>query len=808
MPTVVLCSNPACTARLSVADEAIGRQIKCKKCGTSFTATSTIDGTAPSPSPKGSVLPKSIGRYQVRSKLGSGAFGTVYRAYDTQLDREVALKLLKPETLSSPQAVERFQREARAAARLTHPHIVPVFDAGKQGNSHFIASAFIPGRTLADAIPKSGMPARQAVALVIQLADALDYAHEQRVLHRDVKPCNIMLDARDHLYLMDFGLAGWLGDERTRLTCEGALMGTPAFMAPEQASGDLKQIGPAVDQYSAGVVLYQLLTGRLPFEGPVAVVIYHVLNTVPPPPSQHRTDLDPRLAAICLKAMAKRPGDRYPGAAAFAAALREWLGVAPAPSAGPRPAPDPLAATLPTHAQLARDEKTVEPLPLHDSATKNPPPLPGHRTQQQRRGNPTNQLPDRERQAARPNRHRTRRQDQPRGLGFGFWALILLLLAGGGTAFWFIAMPLLTRNQGTKDAAEVSGVTPLQIAPPKKDVSGGPPPLIPRPIDVPPPIRIDVKTEEEAETLRKAKEKKDAEALRIAKEKDAAEALRKAMEEEEALRKALAEDMKSVTKLALTGKPNAEYFKKNAKARLVVWQKAAEAGIAEGQLFLGRCYQEGAGVAKDEKKAFEWLSKSAEQGLASAQTELGVAYEDGLGVEKNPIEALSWYRKAANQGDAVAQTDVGACYMNAIGVEKDAAEAVRWYLRAAAQEHALAQCNLGDCYRDGLGVEKDEKEAVRWYRKAADQGDEVAQFELGLSYQTGRGVAIDAVEAAKWYRKAADQGNAEAQYDLAVMYEAGSGGLPKSEAEAIKWYRKAAAQGDEDAQLALKRLNK
>src|SRR5206468_2108278 len=150
----------------------------------------------------------------------------VYRAYDPQLDREVALKVLRPEALASPQAVERFQREARAAAKMHHPHIVPVFDAGQHGADSFIASAFIQGRTLASAIPEGGLDPRRAARLAAQLAEALAYAHKQGVLHRDVKPANALLDGDDNLYLTDFGLAGWAQQAGSRLTQMGSVMGT------------------------------------------------------------------------------------------------------------------------------------------------------------------------------------------------------------------------------------------------------------------------------------------------------------------------------------------------------------------------------------------------------------------------------------------------------------------------------------------------------------------------------------------------------------------------------------------------------
>jgi WD40 repeat protein/serine/threonine protein kinase len=293
-------------------------------------------------------LPGIVGRYEVRAKIGRGAFGTVYRAYDPQLDREVALKLLHDEALASRQAVERFQREARTAARMHHPHIVPVHDFGRHDGRTFIVSALIPGRTLASGIPDDGMDPARAVRLTLQLVEALAYAHDQGVLHRDVKPGNIMVAEPDVLYLMDFGLAGWTQQVSTRITHFGAVLGTPSYMAPEQARGDLPQLGPAADVYSSGVVFYEMLTGRVPFEGPLEAVVYAVLHTLPDPPSRHRPGLDPALEAMCLKAIAKAPEQRYAGARDMAEALKGWL----------------------------REEGQTAPRPVSPSAPRRPPALP------------------------------------------------------------------------------------------------------------------------------------------------------------------------------------------------------------------------------------------------------------------------------------------------------------------------------------------------------------------------------------------------------------------------------------------------
>ena len=167
--------------------------------------------------------------------LGRGNFGVVYEAFDPDLHREVAIKLLKPEALASPRAVERFLREARVVAQMHHDHIVPVFELGELNGARYIVSRFVPGRTLSSEIPELGMkePAR-AVELTMQLLEALSYAHRLKVVHRDVKPSNAILDSNGHLYLMDFGLTGWVGQDDGRMTQDGSVMGTPSYMPPEQ----------------------------------------------------------------------------------------------------------------------------------------------------------------------------------------------------------------------------------------------------------------------------------------------------------------------------------------------------------------------------------------------------------------------------------------------------------------------------------------------------------------------------------------------------------------------------------------------
>jgi predicted Ser/Thr protein kinase len=279
-------------------------------------------------------LPAPFGRYRLLKLLGKGGMGAVYLAHDTQLDRAVALKIPLFRADEGSQVLARFYREARAAATLLHAHVCPVYDVGEVEGVPYLTMGYIEGQSLAEWAGARSLTPRESAVLVRMLALALQEAHSKGVIHRDLKPANIMIDKWGEPVITDFGLARRTRPGDPRLTQKGAVMGTPAYMPPEQVSGNVEAIGPACDVYSLGVILYELLAGRLPFSGDPMAMLSQVLLEEPPPPSRFRPDLDAALETICVKAMAKKIEGRYASMADFAAALQTYLG-----STGPTPAP-------------------------------------------------------------------------------------------------------------------------------------------------------------------------------------------------------------------------------------------------------------------------------------------------------------------------------------------------------------------------------------------------------------------------------------------------------------------------------------
>jgi tRNA A-37 threonylcarbamoyl transferase component Bud32 len=269
--------------------------------------------------------PCRLGRFELLEELGAGSFGHVFRARDPELGRIVAIKIPRAGILASRDDVERFLREARSAAQLAHPGIVSLHEVGHADDgSYYLVEEFVPGRTLERRLREGAISSRDAATLVAAAAEAVDYAHRQGVIHRDIKPSNILIDDEGRPHLMDFGLAKRDADEPP-LTEDGQVLGTPAYMSPEQARGDSRGADARSDVYSFGVVLYELLTGERPFQGNRRMLLLQVLEDEPRPPRRLNDKVPRALETICLKAMSKAPARRYPTAKDLADDLHNYL---------------------------------------------------------------------------------------------------------------------------------------------------------------------------------------------------------------------------------------------------------------------------------------------------------------------------------------------------------------------------------------------------------------------------------------------------------------------------------------------------
>src|SRR6478672_10519804 len=249
---------------------------------------------------------------------------SVYRAHDRLLERDVALKVLHEQFTADTDYVERFRREARSVAQLSHPNIVTVIDRGEQDDRQYIVFEYIAGENLKSLVEREGpLPEAEAIGLTLQVARALGFAHEHGLVHRDVKPQNVLLNGDGRAKVTDFGIARSM-DVKHGMTQTGAVLGTSDYIAPEQAQG--QTVSAQTDIYSLGVVLYELLTGEVPFPGEnfVAVAMRHI-NEPPPSARERRRDVPPRLDAALQRAMAKDPADRYPSMDAFCAELEACL---------------------------------------------------------------------------------------------------------------------------------------------------------------------------------------------------------------------------------------------------------------------------------------------------------------------------------------------------------------------------------------------------------------------------------------------------------------------------------------------------
>ncbi|WP_156767172.1 serine/threonine-protein kinase, partial [Mycobacterium sp. E796] len=296
-----------------------------------------------------------FGPYELRSLIGAGGMGEVYRAYDTRKGRMVALKLLRPELAADPGFQQRFRRESQLAARLQEPHVIPVHDFGEIDGVLFIDMRLVDGGSLKDLLRERGaLDPGQAAAITAQVATALDAAHAEGLVHRDVKPENVLLTPDNFAYLVDFGLAQAHGDPS--VTAGGPLIGSCAYMAPERFSGG--PVGPQTDVYSLACVLYECLTGQAPFEGAeIPQLITAHLQMPPPRPSIMRRGIDKALDDVIARGMAKEPAARFSCAGELARAAFGLTASTPLPPPPPAP-PSPPQRTRPFSAVYPNPDDT------------------------------------------------------------------------------------------------------------------------------------------------------------------------------------------------------------------------------------------------------------------------------------------------------------------------------------------------------------------------------------------------------------------------------------------------------------------
>jgi serine/threonine-protein kinase len=329
-----------------------------------------------------------IGPYELREMLGKGGMAQVFKAYQPSLDRFVAIKLLSPSLANDTSFIERFKHEARAIARLRHPNIVAVHDFGEENGTYYLVMELIEGRTLKDEIARGPIPPGRLLEIVEQVGSALDTAHRNNILHRDIKPNNILLEGPRRAVLSDFGIAKEL-DRNTVLTQAGYGVGTPDYMSPEQALGQV--LDTRSDQYSFAVVIYEMMVGRPPFKADTAVAVLAAhINQTPPPPRQFNPGISPTVEGIILRALSKDPRQRFNNVADMVRALKQEIkpvqneeartfvaGVSNAPRPPEAPAPTQAVPQSPQSPQ-AQTPTMVDARPPLPAGAPTVPPPPGY----------------------------------------------------------------------------------------------------------------------------------------------------------------------------------------------------------------------------------------------------------------------------------------------------------------------------------------------------------------------------------------------------------------------------------------------
>ena len=637
-------------------------------------------------------MPAQVGVYKILEKIGEGGMGDVYRGLDTMLEREVAIKVLRPDLAGRGDIADRFRAEAVTLGRLNHPNIVTVYSCLREGETFYVVLEFVRGETLDAMIRRRGrLPWQEAVGLVIQALRGLEHAHRMHVIHRDLKPANAILTDDGTLKLMDFGIARILNT--ARMTRVGHLIGTLQYMAPEQVQGtggDARS-----DLYSLSVVLYELLAGRVPFEGATDYELIKAQVEASPPPLQaFGVVIPPPLAEVLARALSKSPDRRFQSAGELAHALRAM--------------PDHLEPAVPTAGGRGSSDPVVG-----------------------RRAIPLRALSARAR--TWPHAVRSFATANPIVAGASVMVLIGLGLALAPRSGKMIGPPPTPREL-TTSTREIASSTAKESRLREPVAATGVSRTFP---DRPAPARPEAVTPpRDIEPIWHASVAKAKDYYKAGDYASAAPIFQRAAGE------GSPEAMRYLASLYERGRGG---LAKDDREAARWYRKGADAGDGLAMAKLGVFYLRGTGgLTKNEAEALRWFRKGVDAGDGRSMADLGFMYESGRGgLAKDEAEAVRWYRKGSEVGDGLAMANLGSMYVQGRGgLAKNEAEALRWYRKGSEVGDGRAMANLGSMYVQGRGgLAKNEAEALRWYRKGSEVGDGFAMANLGFMYVQGAGRA-------------------------------------------------------------------
>ena len=635
-------------------------------------------------------MTQTVGQYEIRDLLGEGGIGQVHAAFDTVLQREVAMKSLRPELLSDANFADRFRAEATSLARLNHPNITTLYSLIPDGKNLYMVMELVRGHTLDDILAKRNAPldVRESLAIISQAADGLAYAHSMGVIHRDIKPSNLMVAENGVLKIMDFGIARVRGTQR--LTRSGSIVGTLAYMAPEQLRGE--EGDEACDLYSLAIVLYEMLTGTPPFSATSEYDLMQAqINQKPDRLIPRVPGLDSRIEAAIMRALAKKPAQRFPSTRAFSDALGA------------------SALRMDAPKILHNDTRLIE--------------------------TPANPI-----QIAAPRRSAFDRLPNIPGLApelraavYGGGAAAVVALAVIGALSFHSSSPppaaVVIAKPATTQPPAVTAALPQQT-PKTQPASSAPPPAASAP------------SPSDAAALSGPL----ADIVAAANRGDPAAQNQLGVKYAQGENGLTRDDVKAVEwyrKAANQGLPKAQtnlgdmyFFGRGGLTQsyldaLSWYLKAAQQDWPDAQYRLGYIYEKGLGTDKDAAKALALYRSAAEHGYAEAQNLMGILYATGSGgVTQDDKQAVDWYQKAADQNFAKAEKNLGDMYFFGKGVERDYKQAMTWYGKASDQNFADAQFRLGFMYEKGLGVDQNNQNAIDQYTKAVRNGSVEAQRAL------------------------------------------------------------------------------